>query len=86
MAEIIYALCTLTAFMCAWLLLRSYRRNRHRLLLWSGLCFTVLSANNLLLVLDRTIFADTIDLSTCRLLTALVALLPLLYGLIWEQE
>jgi hypothetical protein len=86
MAEVIYTLCMLTSFICAWLLLRSYRQNKLRLLLWSGLCFIGLSVNNLLLVLDRTVFATTLDLSTWRLVMALVALLPLLYGLIWEDE
>jgi hypothetical protein len=86
MAPVIYTLCMLTSFMCAWLLLRSYIRNRSRLLLWSGLCFAGMSINNLLLVLDRTVFAKILDLSTWRLATALIALLPLLYGLIWEDE
>jgi hypothetical protein len=86
MAEVIYTLCMLSSFICAWLLLRSYRQNKLRLLLWSGLCFVGLSVNNLLLVLDRTVFVTTLDLSTWRLVMALVALLPLLYGLIWEDE
>lgn len=72
--------------LCAWLLLRSYRRNGYRLLFWSGLYFTGLSINNILLVLDLMVFGDKIDLSFWRLLTALIALLPLLYGLIWEDE
>ncbi len=39
-APIIYLLCTLTAFFCAWILFRSYKRQRSRLLLWSALCFS----------------------------------------------
>ncbi|GEM_PF-4466205 len=39
MAALFYPLCTLTAALCAWLLLRSYYRSRYRLLLWGGLCF-----------------------------------------------
>lgn len=85
MAAIIYFLCTLTALTCAYLLLRSYLRQRFRLLLWSGLCFAGLAINNMLLVLDR-IFLPEIDLSLVRLLSALIALLPLLYGLVWEEE
>ncbi len=85
MGQFIYAGCALTAFMCAWMLLRSYFRMRHRLLLWGGLCFIGLSLNNLLLVLDRIVFAD-IDFSTWRLLTALVAVLLLLGGLVLEGE
>lgn len=86
MSAIIYGMCALTSMACAFLLLRSYRRNRYRLLFWSGLCFVGLSVNNLLLIVDRLVFPDTVDLSTWRLWAALIALLPLLYGLIWEEE
>jgi len=84
MASIIYALCALTSVLCAWLLLRSYARRKYNLLLWSGLCFVGLSVNNLLLVLDRLIFLG-VDLSMARLITALCAMLLLLYGLISEK-
>lgn len=85
MAETIYCLCTLTSLACAWLLLRSYRRTGHRLLFWSGLCFIGLTLNNILLLLDKLVFPAT-DLRTLRLGFALVALLLLLYGLIYEKE
>lgn len=85
MAEIIYTLCALTSLICAWLLLRGYRQNRFRLLLWSGLCFAVLSVNNILLIMDKVVYPD-IDLSTWRLTAALIAPLLLLYGLIMEDE
>lgn len=85
MAETIYTLCMLTSLACAWLLLGSYRRTRHRLLFWSGLCFVVMTFNNLLLLLDNVVFPAK-DLSVFRLATALLALLLLLYGLIYEKE
>ena len=85
MAAAVYSLCALTALICAVLLLRSYAKQRHRLLFWSGLCFCGMFANNALLMLDRFVFLER-DLSTLRLLVALAALLPLLYGLIWEEE
>lgn len=84
-AAIIYLLCALTAFACAFLMLRSYFRNRLRLLLWSGLCFCGLFINNGMLVLDRLVIPE-VDLSTWRLVVALLALLPLLFGLIWVEE
>ncbi len=84
MATIIYMLCALTSILCAWLLLRSYSQRRYKLLLWSGLCFVGLSANNLMLVLDRLVF-PAVDLSVPRLITALGAMLLLLYGLIAEK-
>jgi hypothetical protein len=45
-----------------------------------------MSINNVLLILDRLVFPDTVDLTTLRLVAALLALLPLLYGLIWDEE
>lgn len=85
MGQIIYALCAVTSFACAFLLLRGYFRNRLRLLLWSGLCFAGMFVNNTILIFDRIIF-PAVDFSFWRLATALLALLPLLYGLIWEEE
>lgn len=85
MAEIIYLLCALTAIACAWFLLRNYFATGGRLLLWSGLCFAGMSLNNLFLVMDKMLFPNT-DLSLWRLLAGLLAMLLLLYGLIWENE
>lgn len=85
MAETIYCLCTLTSLACAWLLLRSYARTHFRLLLWSGLCFVVMTLNNVLLVLDKLVFPMA-DLLLLRLVSALVAVALLLYGLIDEKE
>jgi uncharacterized membrane protein len=85
MAPIIYLLCAVAAFLCAFLLLRAYRRGRYRLLLWSGLCFAGLTLNNLILVIDKVVLPDA-DLSIWRTSVALVAMAVLLYGLIWEAE
>lgn len=85
MATTIYALCTLTAALCAFLLLQAFRRGGYRLLLWSGLCFVGLTINNLLLAFDKLVFTD-IDLSLWRTLAALLAMATLLYGLIWSSE
>lgn len=85
MAAIIYSLCALTAAVCALLLLQAYNRGGYRLLLWSGLCFVGLTINNVLLVMDKVIFAD-IDFSMFRLFTAFFSMLVLLYGLIWDSE
>lgn len=86
MAErIIFALCAGTAILSASLLLRGYFRTKSRLLLWSGLCFVGLSLNNLLLIVDR-LFFSAVDLSTVRLIPALIGMMLLVYGLIWEGE
>lgn len=85
MAVTIYLLCTLTSLACAWLLLASYQRTRHRLLFWSGLCFAAMTVNNILLTLDKAVFAD-VDLLPLRLAAALLAVILLLFGLIYEKE
>jgi uncharacterized membrane protein len=86
MAPIIYLLCAVAAFLCAFLLFRAYRRSRYRLLLWSGLCFAGLTLNNLILVLDKVVLTGSADLSLWRTSVALIAMAVLLYGLIWEAE
>jgi hypothetical protein len=84
MAAPIYLLCALTALACFVLLFRSWRRTRVGLLFWSALCFAGLTVNNVLLVLDKLVVPQ--DLLYARLLSALVAVLLLLYGLIWEDQ
>jgi hypothetical protein len=85
MDGIIYGLCALTALLCSSLLLAAYLRSRYRLLLWSGLCFVGLTANNVLLIADKLIFPDS-DLSVARSVVALLALSLLLFGLIWDAK
>lgn len=85
MATAIYVLCFLTSAACAVLLLRGYAKTRVRLLLWSGLCFLGLALNNLLLVIDRSVLPET-DLSVYRTLPALLGVLILIYGMIWETR
>lgn len=82
---VVYGLCVLTSAMCAGLLLRGYARNRVPLLLWSALCFAGLTLNNLLLFVDVHV-APLIDLSAWRTIPALVGVLLLLYGMIWETR
>lgn len=85
MAAIVYILCALTSLACAVLLLRSYAQSQVRLLLWSGLCFVGLALNNILLFVDKVIYPQT-DLLLIRSVPALLGLMLLLYGLIWESE
>ena len=83
MAMLVYALCALTSLACAGLLLRGYRRSGARLLLWSGLCFAGLFVNNLLLVVDSRV---GYDLSVTRSIPAVLGVLLLMYGLVWESD
>ena len=86
MASITYGLCALVALLCAFLLLTAWRRHGNRLLLWSGLCFAGFTLNNILLVLDKVVYPDSIDLTLWRASLALVSVMVLLYGLVWDAE
>ena len=85
MGPVVYTLGALTSFACALLLLRGYSRGRRKLLLWSGLCFVGLGLNNALIFLDLVVFPE-VDLYLVRLVTTCVAMVLLLYGLIWESN
>ncbi len=85
MSSATYSLCALVALLCAWLLLAAYRRQHYRLLLWSGLCFVGFTVNNVILVLDKTVFIET-NLSILRNAVALGSIMILLYGLIWDAD
>ena len=85
MGAAVYLLGTLITLACAILLLRGYWRGRKKLLLWSSICFFGLSLSNLLLFIDLIVLPD-VDLYVWRLATAAVAMMFLLYGLIWEGE
>lgn len=85
MEGVIYSLCALTALLCAILLLHAYRRSKYRLLLWGGICFFGLTLNNAVMIVDKFML-PFVDLYTCRLVIALLSMLVLLYGLIWDAE
>ena len=84
-ATLVYAMCALTCLLCAVLLFRGYASSRSKLLFWSGLCFTGLLLSNIVLVLDKLVYTE-IDLLPMRLWITLIALLLLLYGLLYESE
>jgi hypothetical protein len=82
---ILYGVAALTSIACCAFLVRGYLRDHARLLLWSALCFVGLSVNNVLLFFDLIVFPE-LDLRPWRLAAALIGLLFLLYGFIWEAE
>jgi hypothetical protein len=86
MAEVVYILCALTSAVCAFLLTRAWLATHVRLLLWSALCFGLLTVNNVLLVVDLVFFSEEIDLLSARTATGLAGLLVLLYGLIYDRQ
>ncbi len=86
MAATVYVLCALAAFVCAWLLGRSYLRSHLRLLLWSSICFAGLALNNVMLFVDKVIIPHGADLSAWRLVPAALGIGALVYGLVWEAD
>jgi hypothetical protein len=82
---LVFVLCALASLACAVLLLRAWRRTRHRLLLWSGLCFVGLATNNAVVAVNAG-FAPAQDFTLLRTLPALVGVSLLLYGFIWDAD
>jgi hypothetical protein len=76
---------TLTAGLCAVLLLRAFGAVRKRLLLWSGLCFAGLTVANALLIADLN-FVPDLSLYRWRLGAAAAAMALIVYGLIFESD
>lgn len=86
MAILVYLLGTVVTLVCAVLLLRSYAKVRMPLLLWSGLCFALLTVSNGLLFVDLILLGPEASLYTWRLSTAAAAMVLLVYGLVFESE
>jgi hypothetical protein len=76
---------TVTAALCALLLLRAYVRVRQRLLFWCGLCFSGLALANAILIADLH-FVPGMDLYRLRLAVAASAMALMVYGLVFESD
>jgi len=83
--SIVYVLGALVSLACAVLLLRGYARGRQRLLLWSGLCFSVLTVSKAAVLVDL-VLVPGIDLSVVWLGVKLVAMALMIFGLVWESH
>jgi hypothetical protein len=81
----LYGLAILSSLACTILLLRGYAYRRVRLLMWSSICFVGLTVNNVALFLDLVIFPQ-VDLRVVRLVPALIGMMFLLYGFVWDSE
>jgi len=81
----VYVLCFVTSALCAGLLVRGYLRSNARLLLWSALCFVLLAANNLLVVIDLVVLTER-AYRLERLVIMLAAVGVLLIGFVWDLE
>jgi hypothetical protein len=86
MAEAVYILCALTGFACAVLLGRAYVKNPSRFLLFSSVCFAALTINSVLLVIDRIILPQQVDLRAWRIGVAATGLGVMLWSFITQKE
>ena len=79
----VYLLCAATALVCGVLLVRAFYRTRTRFLLWCGLCFLVLFAENVLMFVDDVLVPE-VHLVLFRRALALAGVTVLLFGLVWD--
>lgn len=87
MSIAIYVVCALAALACAVLLGVGARRTRSRMLGWSAICFALLAAANVVLVLDFVVFpGPDVRLWPLRTGLSLLAIGALIYGLIMEDR
>jgi hypothetical protein len=86
MEGIVNVVGALVAALCATMLLRAYFKVRKRLLLWSGLCFVGLTVSNVLVIVDLQILPTSLDLYPHRLAIGAIAMLVLVFGLVWDSE
>jgi hypothetical protein len=82
---LVYLLCFGNSALCAYLLGRSFRRNRSRMLLWSSACLALLAVVNGIVVLDMLVYRE-VDLRQVRLWLSLAAVAVLLFGFIWDED
>ena len=82
----VYLLCAATCLLCAIMLFRGYARSGVRLLFWSGLCFLGLMLDNLMIYIDLIMLPSAVSLAVWRKVPGLLAIMLLLYGLVWESK
>jgi hypothetical protein len=82
MASIVYFMCALASSVCAFLLVRYYKKVQAPLLLWSAVGFLCLSINNVVLFIDLVIIPHGVDLSLARVTIASLGMGFMLYGFI----
>ena len=82
---IVYSLCILTCWACAFLLWRGYRTSHAPLLMWGSICFLVLGIANLLLFADLIVYPDA-NLLVIRNLVTLLGLVIFIFGLVFKAN
>jgi hypothetical protein len=86
MTGVVYLLCAATSFACAVMLFRGYARTGVRLLFWSGLCFTGLMLDNVMIYVDLILLPTEVSLALWRKVPGLIAISLLIYGLVWDSK
>lgn len=81
---LVYSLCFATSGLCAFLLGRTFRQARSRMLFWSAICFALLALVNGIVILDMLILPEY-DFRSSRLLLTVAAIAVLLFGFIWDE-
>lgn len=82
-ASLVYVLCAVASLTCTLLLVRGWRRSGNRLLLYSSLCFLMLTLSQAVLVIDL-VFVPQVDLLVFRQLLSGLGLVLLVWGFIWD--
>ena len=68
------------------MLVRSWFKTRTRLILWIAISFVFLAVNNFFLFADTTLTPPDTDLRPLRVISGVLAVSVLIFGLIWEAE
>lgn len=82
--KIVYLFCAIITIGCAVLLIRSYLRNRVKLVFWGAVFFVCFALSNVVLFFDLGILPPSIDLSPYRDALTFAGLAAMIFGLIKE--
>jgi hypothetical protein len=83
--KIVYLFCAVVTVGCAVLLIRSYLRNRARLVFWGAVFFVCFALSSVLLFIDLGIL-PAYDLSPYRDGLTLAGVVAMIFGLIKEGD
>ena len=85
-AGFFYRLCTVIAFFLFLFAAASLLPQPLQVAALGGVCFLGLTLNNGLLAIDKLLLGPEVNLFTWRLVGALIAMMVLLYGIIWDVD
>jgi hypothetical protein len=83
-ASIVYFLCAAASGLCAVLLWKEYAKSRAALLFWCALCFSFLTANNIVLTVDMVYLGTDVSLATWRGVLTALAFGVIVWGMVWN--